>query len=356
MSGRRSSSLLSSFVAMSLCLLSASAAAAATIADDTAYTQYNNAIAMIQAGRAAEGTSLLDSLSRDTGADPIVAALRDQANISLGYHYLRTHQGAAAIPVFARVRSPGPCASRALLGLGWALMAPPGTRSGNDPWRAMPTSSSTIGSALRPRLTEDIAALRRRMPYRLQAGTPDEQHALQLALVPWMELIGRDPLDAAVQEGMLAIPYAFDHLGAHQEARDYYGRAITLLERSQRQLGDALAQVSEGRLAARVGGEAPAGAKWWLALLPGARWWVDDTLPETFYFERLIEDQDFRDAAELFRSAVQAGADAGPERSRLDAAATAALRRMQLQTGRYLGLAHFALARIYDQPVEAATR
>ena len=42
-----------------------------------------------------------------------------------------------------------------------------------------------------------------------------------------IELIGRDPTDPAVQEGLVAIAWALSTLGAQVQAQDYYNRAIS---------------------------------------------------------------------------------------------------------------------------------
>ena len=53
-----------------------------------------------------------------------------------------------------------------------------------------------------------------------------ENENFHRALVPWMELRGRDLLDSAVQESMLAIPYALAKLDSISQAADHYLNAI----------------------------------------------------------------------------------------------------------------------------------
>ena len=356
MGGKLSASLRFGRVATWLLLASGGAFADAA-PDELAYAQYNNAVASIADGRVAEGIALLEDLSGRKTADPASNALYDQASVALCYYFLRNHQAGEAIPVFSRVRSPGPYSSRALLGLGWARAAPAGVGR-NRSVVAVDTQAApmTIGSLLKPRLTADIAALRRRMPFHVTAGTVDEQLALRRALVPWTELTGRDPLDPAVQEGMLAIPYALDHLGAHEEAREFYERAAKSLRWTQDRIDEALKRIGDGRMAARIAGNVRSDPDWWLADLPTARWWIDDALPETFYFEYLIADGEFRDAAAAYRQALRDGGEsnAQTQRARLEEVATGSLQRTRQRTERYLGLGLFALARMHDQPLEAA--
>ena len=84
-------------------------------------------------------------------------ALRDKANLAIGYARLQAGEPEAARAALERVRLSGPQSSKALLGAGWA----------------------------------DAAAKQ-----------------FEAALLPWQELQGRNLLDAAVQESYLAVPYA----------------------------------------------------------------------------------------------------------------------------------------------------
>ena len=104
-----------------------------------------------------------------------LTALRDKANLALGYALLQDGQPYAAKEPLQRVRLEGPFSNKALLGVGWA---------------------------------------------------DAEMDNFDRALVPWMELRGRDLLDPAVQESMLAIPYAMAKLDSISQAADHYLNAI----------------------------------------------------------------------------------------------------------------------------------
>src|SRR6202012_3383510 len=117
----------------------------------TNFMRYNLGVALINDGRVGQGVNMLDRVGRLTPFDSEALALRDKANLTLGYHFLRTRQGGTAIPIFGRVRTTGPYSNRALLGLGWAYLAPRGDRQGKTevgdetPDQTAFTSFATIG-------------------------------------------------------------------------------------------------------------------------------------------------------------------------------------------------------------------
>ena len=120
------------------------------------YAKFNIGVALVRSGRVEEASLLLDELG---GMDPYNAelmALRDKANLALGYALLQDGRPYAAKAPLQRVRLEGPFSNKALLGVGWA---------------------------------------------------DAEMENYNRALVPWMELRGRDLLDPAVQESMLCRLY-----------------------------------------------------------------------------------------------------------------------------------------------------
>ena len=96
---------------------------------------------------------------------PQLAALRDKANVALGYAWLQASRPVEAKPSLERVRLEGPFSNKALLGVGWS-------DAENKNYRG--------------------------------------------ALAPWLALNDRNLLDSAVQESLLAVPYAYAQLGARQ--------------------------------------------------------------------------------------------------------------------------------------------
>lgn len=341
-----------------------------------AYANYNQGVALMRGGHEAEGAALLEAVATGKESDAESAALRDHANLVLGYAQLRSHTGINAVPLLSRVRSPGPCSNTALLGLGWALLAPSGNGQNITPAVAdAQAPMQRIPVMLQPQLTADIASLKRREPYQLKPATPQEEQALRRALVPWTELIGRDPLDPAVQEGMIAIPYALNHIGSYDEAREYFMRAVHLLEATDAQLDQAMQRVRDGRMIQALDQHEAAdhGWTWWLAAYPREHWWLADdprqpmAAPETFYLQHLMAVDAFRFAMQdyhdlrLLGEALEHLEGGAALRPRLDAASAAQAARLrelalaelggeQRHTRMYLGEARFALAHANEPP------
>ncbi len=168
------------------------------------YGWYNQGIALIRSGQPGEGDTVLERLAAADVAGPELSSLKDRANLSLGYLRLAADDPVGALRAFARVRLEGPYATRALLGAGWV--------------------NSSRGD-------------------------------YQAALIPWVELVARDPLDAAVQEALIAVPFAYAELGTPGRAVDRYEYAVDSYEGELRRLDRAIADVHSGRLIAGLDSE-----------------------------------------------------------------------------------------------------
>ncbi|MBQ0931581.1 hypothetical protein [Ideonella alba] len=153
--------------------------------DAPLYARYNLGVALVRAGRLDEGRPWLERLGTMPAAHESQRALRDQANLALGYAALQASEPEAARTALERVRLQGPSSAKALLGFGWADLALKNPRR---------------------------------------------------ALLPWQELAGRDPGDAAVLESRIAIPYALAELGADTAAEAAYSDALTRFDTEQQRL------------------------------------------------------------------------------------------------------------------------
>src|SRR5262249_20503231 len=120
-----------------------------------------------------------------------------KANLALGFTALQVNEPAQARAYLERVRLNGMLANMALLELGWA-----------------------------------DAALKQP----------------KAALVPWTELSVRKPIDAAVLEAKLAVPWAFAELGSDLGALDRYNDAIAIFEQENRDLDQSIAAIRSGKL------------------------------------------------------------------------------------------------------------
>lgn len=164
--------------------------------DEEVYGQYNLGVALVRSGQLRPGIDLLDRIGRMRAADEEAQALRDQANIAIGRALLQ-EQPQQARRALERVRLQGPSANLALLGAGWADMA-----AGN--YRA--------------------------------------------ALIPWQKLQARPITDPAVQEAMLATPYALLRLQAREQAAAMYRTATELLAAEADRIDQAMAEIQSGGL------------------------------------------------------------------------------------------------------------
>jgi tetratricopeptide (TPR) repeat protein len=209
------------------------------------YARYNLGVALVRLGRTAEGARLLDRVGRDPAATAEQRNLRDQANLALGYARLQEDRFDEAAPVLERVRVNGPFSNKALLGVGWAEVA-------RDNYRD--------------------------------------------ALTSWLTLRERDLLDSAVQESLLAVPYALARLDAHGSAADEYQAALAAYDREIARLDTAIAQARDGALVPAVLAADDTGIAHW--------YWSLDSVPEsmeTRYLYHLIADHGFQEGLRNYR-------------------------------------------------------
>jgi tetratricopeptide (TPR) repeat protein len=219
------------------------------------YGQFNLGVALVRAGEAERGLALLEAVGSVETRWPELMALRDKANLAIGYARLQAGEPAAARLALERVRLTGPQSNKALLGAGWA----------------------------------DAAA---------------KQY--ESALAPWQELQGRSLLDAAVQESFLAVPYAYAELGAMAQAVEYYEKAIAAYDAERARIGESIGAIREGRLldaAMRSGGDGREGWFAQLATLPDS--------PESRYLYHLLAGNEFQEGLKNYRALDAMGQNLG---------------------------------------------
>ncbi len=210
-----------------------------------AYARYNLGVALVRAGRLGEGGALLDQVGRMAADTEELLSLRDKANVALGYSYLQEGRAAESRPVLERVRLEGPYSNKALLGTGWADSA-----------------------------VEDY----------------------RRALVPWTELRARNLLDPAVQESLLAVPFAFGRLGAHAQAAEHYLDAIDAFDAESRRIDEAIERIRGGEMIDALLAGDDGGQMGW--------YWRLDDLPataESRYLLHLLAGHEFQEALKNYR-------------------------------------------------------
>ena len=173
------------------------------------YTFYNLGAAHAREGNFASAQKFFSELAEiDVVENPQRRkeqwALQDKAYTAIGYSYLAEKKYAAAIREFTKVRLDGVFANQALLGYGWAAVA---------------------------------------------------QEEYDEALRPWQLLRSRSLMYPAVQESLLALPYAYEKLGAQGEAVSAYQSAEELLAREINLIRDMRATLTEGELLTLIGSE-----------------------------------------------------------------------------------------------------
>lgn len=213
------------------------------------FARYNLGVALVRAGRTDEGERLLDEVGDAGAGTEEQRALIDRANVALAYSRLQRDDYAAARTVLQRVRLEGPYSNKALLGLGWAELG--------------------------------------------------LEHYSE-ALVPWMELRHRDLLDPAVQESLLAVPYAIVQLGSYSEAARRYESAIESYDAETRRLDEMIQRVNDGDLLDELLSDDDS------ARMLGERWTLDrpPATVETHYLYRLMASERFQQSLRSYRNLV----------------------------------------------------
>ncbi|MBS0364304.1 MAG: hypothetical protein JSR67_00600 [Proteobacteria bacterium] len=211
----------------------------------SAYARFNLGVALVRSQRLPEASQFLTAVGTMEADSAEMEALRDRANLALGFAQLQANQPREARVALARVRLNGPYSNRALLGTGWA--------------------DAALG----------------------------DYHG---ALAPWMELRSRNVLDAAVQESFLAVPYAFGKLNANAQSATYYENAVSSFDAENARLDAAIVRLRRGELLANVlrnDEDTRHGWFWQLHQLPDA--------PESRYLYTIMAGHDFQEGLKNYR-------------------------------------------------------
>lgn len=212
-----------------------------------AYGRFNLGVALVKAGRMDDGVRILGEVGTTPMHDDEFKSLKDKANVALGYAFLQRQEPERAKAYLEHVRLDSPLANKALLGMGWAQ------------------------SAL-------------------------NQH--RQALVPWRELQTRDIIDSAIQESLLAVPYAYGKLGAFKKSLERYQFAIAAYEAEQSRLRTAVTAIAKGKLNEQLlaaDSDDEMGWFWQMRAMPSAT--------ESRYLTTLLATHAFQEALKNYRDA-----------------------------------------------------
>jgi len=209
------------------------------------YARFNLGVAMVRSGRVDDAVSILDDLGNMKPYNEELNSLRDKANLALGFALIQGRQPHAAKAALQRVRLEGPFSNKALLGVGWA---------------------------------------------------DAELNSYRRALVPWMELRSRDLLDSAVQESMLAIPFAMAKLDSISQAADHYLNAVEAYYEETNRIDQAIERIESGTLFAELlQQDTPARGGWF--------WRLQDLpeVTESRYLFHLLATNKFQEGLKNYR-------------------------------------------------------
>jgi len=209
------------------------------------YAKFNLGVALVRSGRVDAAAEILEDLGDLNPFNEELTSLRDKANLALGYSLLQDKQPLAAKEPLQRIRLEGPFSNKALLGVGWA---------------------------------------------------DAEVENYSRALVPWMELRGRDLLDPAVQESMLAIPYALAKLDSISQAADHYLNAIEAFYEETNRIDRTIGFIESGGIFDEFLADDPldsTGWYWRLEELPEG--------PEARYLYHLLATHEFQEGLKNYR-------------------------------------------------------
>jgi hypothetical protein len=208
------------------------------------FAEYNLGIALLQQDQKPAAVAQLDKAGTLSVTEAGPLAIRDKSNMLLGKLMLESNDFVRAQGFFDRVRLDGPFSNQALLSAGWAYV---------------------------------------------------NVKNFERALVPWGMLAKREVTDAAVQEAMLALPYAYSQLNVHGRAAVLYGDALKSFGEELTKVDASIKSIREGKfLKALVRGEIQQDKRWVIRLrtLPDA--------PETFYLMQLMASHDFQTALQNY--------------------------------------------------------
>ena len=206
----------------------------------TGFAAYNLGIALLQDGRTLEAIEQLDRAGQVTSGERGAVAIRDKANLILGTMLFESAEYQRAYQSLDRVRLEGPYSNQALLRAGWAEVS-----AGN----------------------------------------------VERALVPWNILAKREVTDAAVQEALLAAPFAYSKLEVHGRAALMYGHALEAYSNELDRVDASIDSIRKGKfLKALLREELRQDRDWVIRLRT-----LPET-PETYYLMALMASHDFQTA------------------------------------------------------------
>jgi hypothetical protein len=161
------------------------------------YSDYNLGVYLIEDNQFEQAKPLLNELGRNETNSTEMKALRDKANLALGFSQLKRSKPESAIDYLSRIRVHGPLSNNALLGAGWA-------------WSRLDNKDK--------------------------------------ALLPWLTLTQKNKIDPATQEALLAIPTLFEKNKSTRLAVHYYELAAAKFDQQLSTLDQVTLSIKQNEL------------------------------------------------------------------------------------------------------------
>lgn len=209
------------------------------------YATYNLGIAHAKLGHYDDAKHSLSTVSKTSQSDREEAALRDKANLALGFAALQKQNYSEARTAFRRLRLQGPVSNAGLFGIGQAYYS---TQQYED------------------------------------------------ALNYWSELAQRSIRGPAVFEALLALPQTYALLKAYPAAVKHYERAITVYQSELAQLEQTVTEISQTSLFERQRTREVTDELAWM--------WDPNVLPDTMrqhFITELFASHEFTEALKNYR-------------------------------------------------------
>jgi TolA-binding protein len=208
------------------------------------FAEYNLGIALLQDKRAKDAIDQLGRAGQIKAVADAPKAIKDKSNLILGDLLFESNDFDRAQLSFDRVRLDGPFSNQALLRSGWAAMS---------------------------------------------------AERYDRALVPWGVLVERNVTDGAVQEALLALPYAYGKLNVHGRAALMYGRALETFSNELQRVDASIESIRAGKFLKALVREEIKQDKDWVIRLRA----LPET-PETYYLMALMASHDFQTALQNY--------------------------------------------------------
>ncbi len=206
---------------------------------------FNLGTTLLRMNRQSDAEQALKRVLSISREDPEVAALKDRANFVLGFNALRKQSALAAKSHFQEIALNSPFSNRALLGVGLAF---------------------------------------------------ESLRDYKQSLAAWLELIDRNPADRSVLDALIAVPYAYTQLGAHEQAVTRYKSALEIyqseLNNVETMMGDVRSGNTAGVLVDKLTRTDVEAFNEFEAF---------PAIPEVRYFGRLLESHAFQSALRNYR-------------------------------------------------------